>query len=138
MPGLPATGGVFFVLAKERPSGARGLVLDLAGQSTFPLSAGVVIAGTSTAKEVHFALITPGAVIAIGRLPVENGRFRFSLDPAAINASVPIYDIVNAATGKPEIGRLLHLTFFSEESTPGGALFQDMTRVIIRNTVITR
>lgn len=137
MPGLPATGGVFYVLAKERPSGAPGLVLDLAGQSTFQPSAGVVISGTSTAKEVHFSLITPGAVIAIGSLPVENGRFRYSLDPAAIHASVPIYDIVNAATGKPEIGRLLHLTFFSEERPPGGTVFHDMARVIIRgNTVI--
>ena len=133
MPGLPDGGGEFYVYSKTRPAGAAGLRLDGATQRTFSAASGVIITGTSTATRVHYALITPGAVIEQGRLAVRDGRFQYVFDPAAVHAKVPLYDIVNRATGRPQIGRVIHLTFFSEERA-GGTTYFDVARVILRGT----
>ena len=82
---------------------------------------------------MHYTLITPGAVIEQGDLPVQGGKFQYVFDPAAVHAKVPLYDITSITTGKPQIGRVIHLTFFAEESA-GGASFFDVTRVILRGT----
>lgn len=134
MPGLPATGGEFYVYRKERPTGAAGLNLDLPVQSPFSPIAGLKIAGTSSAKVVRYALLTPGAVIEQGEIPVDSGRFSYQFDPGAVHARIPIYDVVSVTTGKPQIGRVIHLTFFSEESGPDGTKFFDFARVILRGT----
>ena len=133
MPGLPESGGEFFVYTSPRPAGAAGLRIDGASQRTFSATTGAVIGGTSTAAVVHYTLITPGAVTEQGDLPVKNGRFQFTFDPAAVHAKVPLYDITSITTGKPQIGRVIHLTFFSEEKAAGASFF-DVNRVILRGT----
>ncbi|MFB3855488.1 MAG: M4 family metallopeptidase [Vicinamibacterales bacterium] len=135
MPGLPDEGGVFYVYSPTRPAGAAGLRVEGATQRTFSATTGATITGTTTAGRVHYALLTPGAVIEQGEIPVSGGRFQYRLDPAAVNARAPIYDIVSITTGKPQIGRVLHLTFFAEEQGPGGRFF-DVARVILRGTTL--
>ncbi len=133
MPGLPEGGGHFFVYSKTRPAGAAGLRIDGASQRTFAASAGTTISGTSSAATVHYTLITPGAVIEQGEIPVKGGRFSYAFSPAAVNAKVPIYDIRSITTGQPQLGRVLHLTFFAEEKSGGGSFF-DVARVILRGS----
>ena len=133
MPGLPDSGGWFFVYSKTRPAGAAGLRIDGASQRTFSASTGVTITGTSGASSVRYTLITPGAVIDQGEIPVRAGRFTYTFDPVAAHAKVPLYDIVSVTTGKPQIGRVIHLTFFAEEKVGGGSFF-DVSRVILRGT----
>ena len=49
---------------------------------------------------------------------------------------IKTYDIINLANGKPEIGRIVHLTFFSEEKGASGP-YSSFIRVILRgNTAI--
>ena len=81
MPGLPADGGEFYVIEKERPAGVTGLRLGLPSQSTFPAAAGLTITGTSSAAEVRYAAVIPGAAILQGTVPVVGGRFTFRFDP---------------------------------------------------------
>ncbi|HEY3383596.1 MAG TPA: M4 family metallopeptidase [Vicinamibacterales bacterium] len=135
MPGLPDSGGEFFVYSKTRPSGATGLRIDGATTRVFSAAAGTTITGSSTASTVHYTLITPGAVIEQGDLAVKNGKFQYAFSPAAVHARVPLYDITNITTGAPQIGRVIHLTFFSQEGGPGGT-FYDTARVILRGTTL--
>jgi len=133
MPGLPESGGHFFVYSKTRPAGATGLRIDGASQRTFSASTGTTVSGTSSAATVHYTLITPGAVIEQGELSVRAGRFSYAFSPASVNAKVPLYDIRSITTGQAQLGRVLHLTFFSEEKGAGGSFF-DVARVILRGT----
>ena len=133
MPGLPESGGEFFVYSPTKPAGAAGLRIDGASQRTFSASTGVTIAGSTTAPVVHYTLITPGAVIEQGDLAVQGGKFQYVFDPAAVHQKVPLYDITSITTGKPQIGRVIHLTFFAEERA-GGTAFFDVSRVILRGT----
>ena len=133
MPGLPESGGEFFVYSPSRPAGAAGLRIDGASQRTFSASTGVTIAGSTTAPIVHYTLITPGAVIEQGDLAVQGGKFQYVFDPVAVHQKVPLYDITSITTGKPQIGRVIHLTFFAEERA-GGTAFFDVSRVILRGT----
>ena len=84
---------------------------------------------------MHYTLITPGAVIEQGDLEVRNGKFQYVFDPVAVHRKVPLYDITSITTGKPQIGRVIHLTFFAEEQA-GGATYFDVTRVILRGTTV--
>jgi hypothetical protein len=136
MPGLPKSGGEFYVIEKTPPAGAKGILLDLPTQSSFPPASGLVITGTSSASEIRYAAVIPGAAILQGTVPVEKGRFRFFFDPAAINKTTPTYDTVNLVSGKPEIGDVVHLTFFSEEKTPGGAVYHSFVRLILRGNKV--
>jgi Zn-dependent metalloprotease len=131
MPGLPEAGGHFFVYSKTKPAGAAGLRIDGASQRTFAAATGTTISGTSSAATVHYTLITPGAVIEQGEIPVKGGRFSYAFSPAAVNAKVRIYDIRSVTTGQPQLGRVLHLTFFAEEKAGAGSFF-DVARVILR------
>lgn len=138
MPGLPASGGEFYVFRKDRPAGAAGLKVTLPQPATVSPTTGIRIDGTSSAKSVRCAVIMPGAVISVGEVPVESGRFTYRFDPLAVHAAVPLYDVVNNRTGKPELGRLVHVTFFSEEKAPDGTSFHDFARVILRGgTAVT-
>lgn len=134
MPGLPDSGGEFFVYPKTRPAGSAGLRIDGATQRAFAAGTGTTVSGTSTASNVRYTMITPGAVIEQGELPVTNGRFHLVFDPARVHAKVPLYDVVSITTGKPQIGRVIHLTFFSEERSTGGSTYFDFARVILRGT----
>jgi hypothetical protein len=133
MPGLPDSGGRFFVYSRTRPPSAAGLRVDGPSQRAVSASTGATITGSSTATSVAYTLIMPGAVIEQGELPVLDGKFTYVFDPAAVHAKVPLYDIVNNTTGAPQVGRVLHLTFFSQEVNAAGA-FYDSARVILRGT----
>lgn len=136
MPGLPPSGGEFYVIEKDRPAGAPGIVLNLPQQSTFRPDGGFAIEGSSTAESVHYAAVIPGAVIDQGSLTVSGGRFQYYLDPKVINRNTPIYDIANRVTGAPDIKDVIHLTFFSKERTAEGAVYHSFVRVIIRGNVV--
>jgi hypothetical protein len=47
---------------------------------------------------------------------------------------IQTYDIINMVNGKPEIGRVVHLTFFSEEHAAGGVTYHSFARVVLRGT----
>jgi hypothetical protein len=38
---------------------------------------------------------------------------RYKFDPKKLADKIKTYDIVNLVNGRPEIGRIVHLTFFS-------------------------
>ncbi len=105
---------------------------NLPAESYFTPADGVHITGTTTADQVSYAAVIPGAVIEQGKLAVSGGMFTYVFDPVSINKKVPIYDIMNLVSGKPEIGKIVHLTFFSKESDPQGLPCHSFIRLIIR------
>ena len=139
MPGLPDAGGEFYVVSKTRPSNASGLIVDLPNQSVFSFllpSDKLKVSGRSTADKVHYALIMPGAVLAQGEVAVVNGSYTIELDPGEMNRTTPIYDILNYVTGKPQLGKILHLSLLAEEKAADGTRFWDFRRVVARGTTI--
>lgn len=136
MPGLPDSGGEFYVLSMPRPSAPSGLVVDLPRQSVFSLSSTLKVSGRSTASSVHYALIMPGAVIAQGEAAVVNGAYQIDIDPGELNRSTPIYDIINYVSGKPQAGKILHLSLFAKEKAADGSEYWDFRRVIARGTTV--
>ena len=103
--------------------------------TTFDPAKGVTFAGTSTAPEIRYAMIIPGAVLAEGTLPVRNGAFSFALDPEALHRIAQTYDVRNQSTGKAELADVVHLTFFARETAP--VTYHSFVRLIIRgNTVL--
>lgn len=132
MPGLPPGGGDIYVVERDRPANAPRLKLDLTGQTTFPAAYGIQIGGTSTARTVRYAAVIPGAVIEQGSLEVRDGRLEYFFDPGRFRSITPTYDNVNLVTGKPEIGDVVHLTFFSGETAQDGRVYHSFARVIIR------
>ncbi|NLI90692.1 MAG: hypothetical protein GX434_00410 [Peptococcaceae bacterium] len=127
VPGLPEEGGYLFVKTKETGSSSC-LKLNLKNQQVFDVKSGLRIQGASGADAVYYAAVTPGAVVDQGKIPVQDGKFEFYFDPAKVNERIPIYDIVNLRTGKPEIGRIIHLTFFALDEMAGTSF----ARVILR------
>ncbi len=136
MPGLPPIGGELYVIDKDLPPGAVGLRLDVPSQFTFNATKGFTVTGNSTADKVYYGAVIPGAAVTQGTVTVINGKFQYTFDPAAINRVASTYDIVNLKTGRPEIGRIVHLTFFSIERTPGGQTYYSFARLIIRGTTV--
>ncbi len=134
VPGLPADGGQFYVLDASRPDIASRLRLNLKNQQAFSVDQGLTIEGTTSATAVYYAAVTPGLVLDEGAVPVEDGVFRYHFDPVLLNERLPFYDIANRRTGKKEIGRVVHVTFFAREEPPGGEPFHDFARVILRGT----
>ena len=136
MPGLPEAGGEFYVFTASPPVPSVGFTVELPGESSFEPDGTLTVSGISTADKVRYALIMPGAVLDQGELPVTNGAFRYLVDPVDLNRRVPIYDIRSITSGRPEIGRVLHLTFFAQERAPDGTPFWDFRRVIVRGTKV--
>lgn len=134
VPGLPDDGGEMYVIEGQRPPGAGGIVLNLPPLSKFDPAEGLMITGTSTAKSVRYAVITPGAVLMQGALPVTSGRFSFPFAPAALHNLTQTYPTTNRQTGKPELASIVHVTFFSEETWP--ATYHSFTRVIFRGNTV--
>jgi hypothetical protein len=87
----------------------------------------------SAETQVYFAAITPGVVLEEGVIPVVNGQFTYKFDPKKIADKIKTYDTMDLVNGKPEIGRIVHLTFFSEEKGPNGP-YHSFARVILRGT----
>jgi len=134
VPGLPDDGGYIYVLDKIRPEGAAGLRLALKNQQSFKLEEGLNIEGFSNADSVYYAMVTPGCVIDQGSVPVDGGHFQYRVDPAAIHAKVPVYDIENRRSGKKETNRVIHLTFLAQQKAADGTPYWAFSRVIIRGT----
>jgi len=132
VPGLPDEGGYIFVLENGDPGGP-GMTLNLSGEQTFSPTSGLEIHGNSSASQVYFAAITPGAVLDQGIIPVSEGKFIYKFDPNKMADKIKTYDIINLENGKPEIGRIVHLTFFSEEKGTNGP-YHSFVRVIFRGT----
>lgn len=136
VPGLPPEGGAFFVFPKDRPAGFTGMSLDLPALSTFPVNGKLTVTGRSSAPKVTYALIMPGCVLAQGELPVVGSKFSLLVDPVALHAKAPIYDIASVVTGAPQIGRVLHLTFAAPEKAADGSTVWDFKRVVIRGNQV--
>jgi hypothetical protein len=132
VPGLPATGGRFYVMDATRPAGAPEMVLELPAESTFNIEDGLEIVGRTTAPKVHYAALIPGAVIDQGELPVENGRFRYHFDALTTNRKFPIYDTLNGVAFWPEVMKIVHLSFFAGEIAADGGVHHSFSRVILR------
>jgi len=132
VPGLPEEGEYIFVLEKGNSIGP-GLALNLSSGQTFSPISGLEICGNSSASKVYYTAITPGAILDEGILPVINGKFTYKFDPRKMADKIKIYDVMNLANGKPEIGRIVHLTFFSKEMGSNGP-YHSFARVILRGT----
>ncbi len=136
VPGLPADGGLMFVIERDRPADAPTLVFNLAPLTRFDAASGTEFTGTSTAPAVYYAAVIPGAVIGQGALPVTGGRFSYRFDPAAIARANPTYDTVNRTTQAPQLGDVVHFTFFSQEKAADGRAWWSFVRLIIRGNTI--
>jgi len=132
VPGLPDTGGYIFVIENGTAVG-RGMILKMRGEQSFSPTDGFEVIGESSASEVYFAAIIPGAVLEQGVIPVNKGEFRYKFDPKRLATKIRTYDIINLVNGRPEIGRVVHLTFFSRELGPDGP-YHSFVRVILRGT----
>jgi hypothetical protein len=67
---------------------------------------------------------------------VTNGKFEYTFDPAAIHNIAQTYDTTNNVSGKPELGDVVHFTFFSQEKAPDGKAYYSFVRLIIRGNTI--
>jgi hypothetical protein len=132
MPGLPASGGEIYVLEAQPPAGATGIQILTADGTTFEPATGIHILGASTASQVRYTVVMPGAVLDEGYLPVANGQFEYYFNPAALHAKAQTYDVTNLVTGNPQLGDVVHLSLFSVETTPGGQTYHSFKRVIVR------
>jgi hypothetical protein len=136
VPGLPKDGGVMYVIDSNRPANAPTLTFNLPPISKFDPVKGVKLTGNSSAPTINYAAVIPGAVIAQGTLPVTNGKFEYTFDPAAIHNIAQTYDTTNNVSGKPELGDVVHFTFFSQEKAPDGKAYWSFVRLIIRGNTI--
>jgi hypothetical protein len=135
VPGLPEGKGYIFVVEKgikDRP----GLSIETWPPYVFSIEKGLLVTGRSAASKVYFTAVTPGCIIDQGELQVAEGRFTYRFDPIDVSRRIPIYDIENRKAGRREAGRVVHLSFFSEERLPDGSLCHDFARVILRGTRI--
>ncbi len=136
VPGLPAEGGLMFVIDKNRPANAPALAFNLPPLSKIDPASATTFSGTSTAATVTYAAVIPGAVIGQGTLPVTNGKFEYIFDPTAINRNTPTYDTINLTSKRPELGDVVHFTFFSQEKASDGKAYWSFVRLIIRGSTV--
>ena len=132
MPGLPPEGGDIYVVEMGKPKDAPEIKFNLPVESTFDATRGVSIPGTTTAETVYYAAVIPGAVIDQGYLPVSGGKFEYFFDPQRINERVPTYDIRYRVNNQPQLGDIVHLTFFAREKHPNGTPYHSFARIILR------
>jgi hypothetical protein len=109
------------------------MTLSMPEIQTFSPTAGLNVTGLTTASRVYCAAIIPGAVLEQVIVPVVDGEFRYEFDPQRMADKLITYDIINLVNGKPEIGRVVHLTFFSEEQGATGT-YHSFARVVLRGT----
>ena len=132
MPGLPASGGDIYVLEANPPAGATGIEIVTADGAAVDPVAGAHIVGRTTADRIRYAVVMPGAVLEEGELPVTRGQFDYYLNPAELHRHASTYDVASRVSGKPELGDVLHVTFFSEEKTAAGEVYHSFARMIVR------
>jgi hypothetical protein len=133
VPGLPESGGWIYVIENGTSQGP-GITLKMPMQQSLSPTTGLNVTGQTSASEVYVAAIIPGAVLEQDILPVTNGTFRYTFDPQKMASKIQTYDIINLVNGKTEIGRVVHLTFFTEEKTSNGTIYHSFVRVILRGT----
>lgn len=133
IPGMPDTGGWIYVIENGTAPGT-GITLKMAGQQTFSPTAGLNVTGQTSASKIYYAVVIPGAVLEQGVLAVNNGTFTYSFNPQLMASKIQTYDIINMVNGQPQIGKIVHLTFFSEEKTADGTIYHSFVRVILRGT----
>jgi hypothetical protein len=56
--------------------------------------------------------------------------------PGAINQTAATYDTVNLATKRPELGDVVHFTFFAQERAADGRAYWMFVRLIIRGNTV--
>lgn len=136
MPGLPPSGGHLYVVESEPAPDAPKLHFNLEPETTFSIENGVAIKGASTAQSVSYSAIIPGAVIDQGELPVKDGQFSYFLNPAELHKKFPTYDTIQLNAFVAELKDVIHLTFFSKETGPGGSAHHSFVRLIVRGNRI--
>ena len=134
VPGMPKEGGQIYVVEKDRPSNAPGITFNLQPLTKIDSAKATKFTGSSTAKQIDYAMVIPGAVLAQGTIPVTNGKFEFTFDPAALNKIAQTYDVKNMSSGKAELADVVHLTFFSKETTP--TTYHSFVRLVIRGNTV--
>lgn len=132
VPGLLDSSGWIFVL-ENATAPSTGMTLNMSTVQTFSPIAGLNITGRTTGSKVYYAAIIPGAVLEQGVLPVTNGTFRYTFDPQRMSDKIRTYDIINIINGVPQIGDVVHLTFFSEEQGSND-VYHSFVRVVLRGT----
>jgi hypothetical protein len=65
---------------------------------------------------------------------VTNGRFEYLVNPKKFTQSTNTYDTENRVSGRAEIGDVLHITLFTREQGPDGAVAHRFARVLVRGT----
>jgi hypothetical protein len=136
MPGLPKEGGQIYVFNPEDTGIDSNLKLDVGGLKYFPVNKGFTVKGSSTANEIYYSILMPGAVIEQGKIRVKKGKFEYNFIPAEINKKIPIYDIKNIKKDKDDIGRIVHMSFFSKEKSNDGKYNYELKKIILRGTKI--
>jgi hypothetical protein len=131
VPGLPDIGGWIYVLENGALPGP-GITLNMTQQQTFSPLIGLNVTGRTTASKVYVAAIIPGAILEEVVLQVNNGSFSYAFDPQKMANKIKTYDVINMVNGRAEIGRVVHLTFFSEEQGTDGIIYHSFARVILR------
>ncbi len=134
VPGLPKNGGEIYVVEKQKPANAPGITFNLPPLSKFDPAKPTKFTGVSTAKEINYAMIIPGAVLAQGVIPVTNGKFEFTFDPASLHSIAQTYDVKNQVSGRTELADVVHLTFFAKETSP--TTYHSFVRLIIRGNTV--
>jgi hypothetical protein len=133
VPGLPREGGWIYVIENDPPPN-NGMTLRMSPVQTFSAAAGINVTGQTSASKVYCAAIIPGAVLEQVVLTVTNGTFTYNFNPQRMADKIKTYDIVSMVNGSPQIGRIVHLTFFSEEKAPDGTVYHSFVRVVLRGT----
>ncbi len=134
VPGLPETGGWIYVI-ENSTSLESSLILKMPMQQAFSVSSGLNITGETTASKVYYAAIIPGAVLDQGTIAAVNGIFQYKFNPQTLAQKIQTYDIINMVNGRAEIGKIVHLTFFTEEKASNGTTYHSFARVVLRGTI---
>jgi hypothetical protein len=134
VPGLPDSGGWIYVIENGTAPGP-GITMKMPMQQTFLPTVGLNLTGQTTASKIYYAVIIPGAVLEEGVLPVANGTFTYNFSPQKMASKIQTYDIINMVNGQPQIGKIVHLTFFSEEKNTDGTIYHSFVRVVLRGTI---
>jgi hypothetical protein len=133
VPGLPDAGGWIYVIENGTAPGP-GITMKMPMQQTFSPTAGLNVTGQTTASDIFYAIIIPGAVLEEGVIPVNNGTFTYYFNPQAMASKIQTYDIINYVNGQAQIGKIVHLSFFSEEKAADGTVYHSFVRVVLRGT----
>ena len=63
---------------------------------------------------------------------MNNGNFTYYFNPQAMADKIQTYDIIYYVNGQAQIGKIVHLSFFSEETSSDGAIYHSFARVVLR------